>query len=220
MAAKLPSAILALADLFGLLPGVPFTTATLSGAHTNAVATITLTATVPTNWPTAGAVYIDDECITYTGKSGATLTGATRGAQGTTAASHTDQATVRCGITKGTVNQIIEDLIALSRMAAVPARETWTGATTVDWSDTTKSYNRWAQLTGNVTITLSNPPTRGAFQIELEQDGTGSRTITWATTIKWTGGTTPTWSTAAGKKDLVNLIYDGTDWLGTASVGH
>jgi hypothetical protein len=40
-------------------------------------------------YPDAGTVLIESEKITYTGKSGNTLTGCTRGAEGTTAASHT-----------------------------------------------------------------------------------------------------------------------------------
>jgi hypothetical protein len=51
----------------------------------------TLTATSDiTNWPSTGILYIDTEAITYTGKSSAdkTFTGCTRGAKGTTAATH------------------------------------------------------------------------------------------------------------------------------------
>lgn len=215
MAANLPSAIAQLSAFFGLLPGVPFTTATLSGAHTSAVTTITLTATVPTDWPTAGAVYINNECVEYTGKSGATLTGCTRGRQGTTAAAQTDGTTVRCGITKGTINQIIEELVVLARIAAFPAREDLAGgAQTIDLSDTTKAWNRWYRLTGNPSITLSNPPTRGWVTFLMEQDATGGRTPTWVTTINWKDGTAPAPNTGAGKFARYDLMWTGTDWLG------
>jgi hypothetical protein len=42
-----------------------------------------------TSYPAEGSIQIDSEVITYTGNSGNTLTGCTRGALGTTAATHT-----------------------------------------------------------------------------------------------------------------------------------
>lgn len=49
----------------------------------------TVTLVDATNYPATGVVLIDSEQITYTGVSGNTLTGCTRGANSTTAASHT-----------------------------------------------------------------------------------------------------------------------------------
>ena len=46
------------------------------------------------SFPSSGTVLIDNELITYTGNSGNTLTGLTRGASGTTAASHSSGDTV------------------------------------------------------------------------------------------------------------------------------
>ena len=43
---------------------------------------------------TSGTVQIDDEKITYTGVSGTSLTGCTRGASSTTAASHSNDSLV------------------------------------------------------------------------------------------------------------------------------
>lgn len=44
--------------------------------------------------PASGTVFIDNEQITYTGNDGANLTGCTRGANGTTAAAHADDAPI------------------------------------------------------------------------------------------------------------------------------
>ena len=61
---------------------------TLNGAITASASVITLTSA--TSFPTVGGtVLIDTEQITYTGVSGNTLTGCVRGANGTTANSHT-----------------------------------------------------------------------------------------------------------------------------------
>lgn len=77
-------------------PAVPncFTAAasTLS-TGINATAT-SLTVASGTNFPDAGVVLIDSEIIAYTGKSTNTLTGLTRGYNGTTAASHSAAAAV------------------------------------------------------------------------------------------------------------------------------
>ena len=59
---------------------------TLNGAIDSSVTNIVLTSTA--GFPATGSVFIDSECITYTGISTNTLTGCTRGTNGTTAASH------------------------------------------------------------------------------------------------------------------------------------
>lgn len=42
--------------------------------------------------------------------------------------------------------------------------------------------------------------------IDLIQDGTGSRTVTWFTTILWVWWTPPTLTTTANKIDTVGFI--------------
>ena len=69
-------------------------TTTLNGAIDASTTTVVLTSVV--NFPSTGTnhIQIGSEEISYTGVSGNTLTGVTRGARGTTAASHSDGATV------------------------------------------------------------------------------------------------------------------------------
>jgi hypothetical protein len=74
-------------------------------------------------------------------------------------------------------------------------------------------------LTGNATLSFSNVPSSGvviAVTVELIQDGTGSRTVTWPGSVKWPGGVAPVLTTTAGKIDVVTLITrdGGTSWLG------
>lgn len=77
------------------------------------------------------------------------------------------------------------------------------------------SRNKITMPAGNITIALSNASVGQVFQIEITQDGTGSRTVTWFTTIKWAGGTAPTLTTTGGKRDSFVFIcqsagqYDG-----------
>ncbi len=56
-------------------------------------------------------------------------------------------------------------------------------------------------LGGNRTLAISNATVGQIFLIRLLQDGTGSRTVTWFTTIKWAGGAAPTLTTTANKAD-------------------
>ena len=69
-------------------------TTTLNGAIDASTTTIVLTSVV--NFPSTGTnhISIDSEDISYTGISGNTLTGVTRAARGTTAASHSNGATI------------------------------------------------------------------------------------------------------------------------------
>ena len=69
-------------------------TTTLNGAIDASTTTIVLTSVI--NFPSTGTNYIsiDNEDISYTGISGNTLTGVTRAARGTTAASHSNGATI------------------------------------------------------------------------------------------------------------------------------
>ena len=67
-------------------------TTLLSGAHTNSVTTITVNST--TAFPDNGTLTIGGEQITYTGRTSTTFTGATRAANNTGAATHTDNTSV------------------------------------------------------------------------------------------------------------------------------
>jgi hypothetical protein len=69
---------------------------TLDGAITDAAATSGITLTDSTEFPSSGTSYvqIDSEEISYTGISSDVLTGVTRGVRNTTAATHSDGATI------------------------------------------------------------------------------------------------------------------------------
>jgi hypothetical protein len=67
-------------------------------------------------------------------------------------------------------------------------------------------------LTGNLTATFTSGKQRGdTMTLQITQDGTGSRIITWPSNFKKAGGTL-TLSTAAGAVDTVTMIWDGTNW--------
>ncbi|OGZ09628.1 MAG: hypothetical protein A3D67_00930 [Candidatus Lloydbacteria bacterium RIFCSPHIGHO2_02_FULL_51_22] len=70
----------------------PATLTQLNGSINDSVTTITVDSTA--GYPSAGTLLIDSEAITYTGITTTTFTGLTRGALGTTAAAHSDNAVI------------------------------------------------------------------------------------------------------------------------------
>jgi len=87
------------------------------------------------------------------------------------------------------------------------------GTATVDLSK--GNEHRITMPTGNITIAISNPTSGQKFIISTTQDATGSRTVTWFSTIKWAEGSAPTLTTTANKRDIFGFIcqtsgnYDG-----------
>lgn len=79
-------------------------------------------------------------------------------------------------------------------------------------------------LAGNRTLALTSGSfyVGQMFDIKLTQDATGSRTVTWFSAVKWTGGTIPTLTTTAGRSDWFRFICTNAsgsptfDCLGTS----
>lgn len=88
--------------------------------------------------------------------------------------------------------------------------------------DLATSRRQIVTLGGNRTLALSGDADDMAFTIILKQDGTGSRTVTWFSGIKWPGGTTPTLTTTAGKYDVFAFVRIASgEYLGFAgSLNH
>jgi hypothetical protein len=71
-------------------------------------------------------------------------------------------------------------------------------------------------LTGN-WVPASGWPTAALgqfFRLVIKQDGTGSRTITWPSSVKWPASTAPTITATASKADVIDFSSDGTNWFG------
>jgi hypothetical protein len=64
---------------------------------------------------------------------------------------------------------------------------------------------------GNETIAVSNVPNSAVITITVIQDGTGARTITWPSTIKWAAGVAPTLTVTAAARDQFTFRSDGTN---------
>lgn len=77
----------------------------------------------------------------------------------------------------------------------------------IDW---TNGINQAVTLAGNRTFTMSNPVAGQTYCVKITQDASGSRTVTWPSTVKWAGGSAPTLTTTASYVDHITFIYDGT----------
>lgn len=73
-----------------------------------------------------------------------------------------------------------------------------------------KGNKQKVTLAGNRTLAISNVRTGQVFSLQIIQDGTGSRTVTWFSTIKWAGGSAPTLTTTASKSDRFGFICTGS----------
>lgn len=86
------------------------------------------------------------------------------------------------------------------------------GAITADDDGATITFNmatankHTVTLGGNRTLAVSNVAVGQVFLLTLVQDATGSRTVTWFSTIKWAGGAAPTLTTTATKADAIALL--------------
>jgi len=85
---------------------------------------------------------------------------------------------------------------------------------TVNWNNGNKQK---VTLTGGAsqgTVTFTGP-TSGVTNLLLEvvQGGSGTNTVSWASPIKWPGGTAPTLTTSSGQDDIVTCYYNGTDYF-------
>lgn len=70
-------------------------------------------------------------------------------------------------------------------------------------------------LSANTTLTISNAPGVGHYQLRLIQDATGSRTVTWSglNASRWLGSASaPAINAAANGETIVNIFYDGANF--------
>jgi len=92
-----------------------------------------------------------------------------------------------------------------------PQTYTPAGAATATLDLNKSNNHRITMPAGNITIAVSNEVSGQGFRVEITQDGTGSRTVTWFTTIKWAGGSAPTLTATGSKRDVFGFIVTGAD---------
>jgi len=87
---------------------------------------------------------------------------------------------------------------------------------TIDWQ---VRRNQKLTLTDNCSLSFTDPAGPCNLILKLVQDGTGGRTVTWPTSVKWPdGGTAPTLSSSANAVDIITFYFDGTNYYGNYSL--
>lgn len=66
-------------------------------------------------------------------------------------------------------------------------------------------------------FTFNNGRAGGTYILIVKQDGSGSRTVTWPSTVRWPGNVTPTLTTTASRADVFSFVFDGAVYYGTGS---
>ena len=88
---------------------------------------------------------------------------------------------------------------------------TLTDAATIAWDTSTGQVATFTFVSSNRTMGAPTNLVNGGFYALAVIQNAGSNTLTWNSIFKWTGGTAPTLSTAAGAKDYFVFRSDGTN---------
>jgi hypothetical protein len=100
---------------------------------------------------------------------------------------------------------------------AMYSRMVTASSTAIDWN---AGNVQSMTLSSSPTLTFSNGQAGGEYQLILTQDSTGDRTVTWPATVKWPGGNAPVLTSTASSTDLISLLYNGTNYLGSATLNY
>jgi len=88
---------------------------------------------------------------------------------------------------------------------------TLTDAATIAWNARDAQVATFTFVSSNRTMDAPTNLVNGAYYGLAIIQNAGSNTLTWNAVFKWTGGTAPTLSTAAGAKDYFVFRSDGTN---------
>lgn len=91
--------------------------------------------------------------------------------------------------------------------------QTLTYGTTTNWN-MNLGHIAILTLTGNTTLATSNLKP-GVYVLHVIQDGTGGRTITWPSIVKWPAGSAPPLTSTANARDVFSFVSDGTNLYGS-----
>ncbi len=110
MTTAFPGAVDTATNLYTAVNGI---STTLNGAIDDTVTTVTVVDT--TSFPSVGYFVVDTEIIKYTGKTGTTFTGCTRGSDGSTAATHASLSTAAAYMIADHHNVLMNAIIAIEQ---------------------------------------------------------------------------------------------------------
>lgn len=101
--------------------------------------------------------------------------------------------------------------MAGSPIAIYGAPQIVTDAATQTFDCTSGGAFSWTLGANRTMSALTNPVDGQIITIEVTQDATGSRTVTWPANFSWaTNGTAPTLTATAAKTDIIRATYNRT----------
>jgi hypothetical protein len=116
-----------------------------------------------------------------------------------TSATHDAATTVQ--IQAGTAGKVVE----ADKLLAASAPQALVDGATVNW-DMSLGFNAKVTLGGSRTLAVSNPVVGATYCLGVNQDGTGTRTLTWPASFDWGTTGAPTLTTTASKRDRITLF--------------
>ena len=88
---------------------------------------------------------------------------------------------------------------------------------TIDWNNGTKQKLTLTP-TANCVLSFTAPPGAAGLTLEVIQNGTGSKTVTWPASVYHPGGVAPTLTTTASGTDIFSFQYNGTNYMMTSAL--
>lgn len=99
---------------------------------------------------------------------------------------------------------------------------TKTAAFNIDWANGPVQEFTLNVTGGTVSLsgsTLNNPVTGGCYMLKLIQGATPTNITAWPASVLWGAAGIPTLSNTTGLIDIINFVYDGTNYYGTYALG-
>lgn len=201
-----------------------FTTPTLGVASATTVNKVTLTAPATGSTLTIadGKTLTASNTLTFTGTDASSVAFGTGGTVFYTSGLGTNVATFLGTPTSANLASALTDETG-SGLAVFNVNPTFTNYTETFYTITYASAFTLSLANGTMqTVTLAGSPTitmptavaGKSFTLIINTGSSGNNTVSWST-VAWAGGTTPTVTTTASKKDIFNFYSDGTNWYGS-----
>jgi hypothetical protein len=89
------------------------------------------------------------------------------------------------------------------------------GTAAVNWNNGLKQK---ITLTENTTFAFTAPPgPTSGLVLEVVQNASAAKTLTWPVGVEWPGSSTPTMTSALSRVDIYVFYYNGTTYFGSAA---
>lgn len=110
------------------------------------------------------------------------------------------------------VTALRADMNKLQTPAPAAEEEDAIAAVTVDWR--VKRHALIVLAAPLTEVVFRDPVDAGYYYLQIQQSGGGNTIGLWPSTVRWPGASAPTVTATAGRIDLGEFYWDGTQYLG------